>query len=155
MICCCFVFINYRDRDRNNFISPWANQTPIGNSNFDGSNFNQFGNNGLGMGFNNFSNPNNTSNANSMLNGFNGLGNSPNMGNNSAFDNNLGGNNGPVFGMNNNLAGNNAMGNNLPNNMGNNGQNEEGRETTQVTIPKDVSCNFAMDFAILLLIFEI
>lgn len=111
----------------------------MGNSSFDGPNFNQFGNNGLGMGFNNFNNPNNTSNASSMLNGFNGLGNNPNMGSNSAFDNSLGGNNGPVFGMSSNLGGNNSMGNNLSNNMGNNGQNDEGRETTQVTIPKDVS----------------
>lgn len=73
------------------------------------------------------------------MNGFNGMGNSPNLGGNNAFDSSLGGNNGPVFGLNNNLSGNNNLGNNLPNN---NGQNDEGRETTQVTIPKDVSSSF-------------
>lgn len=139
-----FYFVN-RDRgDRNSFISPWASsQAPMGNNNFDGPNFNQFGNNGLGGmgGFNNFNSPN-SNDTNSLMNGFNGIGNSPNMGNNNAFDNSLGGNNGPVFGMNNNLGGNNNLGNNLPNN---NGQSDEGRETTQVTIPKDVSyshCRF-------------
>lgn len=134
----------YRDRDRNSFISPWASsQAPLGSSNFDGPNFNQFGNNGLGMGgFNSFNSPNNANSSNNMMNGFNGIGNNPNMGGNSGFDNSLGGNNGPVFGMNNNLSGNNNMGNNLPNNIGNNGQNDEGRETTQVTIPKDVGFTF-------------
>lgn len=58
--------------------------------------------------------------------------------NNNAFDNSMGGNNGPVFGLNSNLGGGN-LGNNMPNNIGNNGQDDEGRETTQVTIPKDVS----------------
>lgn len=132
-------FDSDRDRDRNSFINPWAsNQTPMGSSSFDGPNFNQFGNNGLGMGFNSFNSPNNANSPNSLMNGFNGIGNNPNMGGNSGFDNSLGGNNGPVFGMNNSLSGNNNLGNNLPNNLGNNGQNDEGRETTQVTIPKDV-----------------
>lgn len=104
-----FVFCKKRDRERNNFISPWAssNQSSMGNSSFDGPNFNQFGNNSLGsgMGFNNFNSPNNGGGgANSLLNGFNGLGNNPNMGNNNSFDS-LSGNNGPVFGMNNNLGG--------------------------------------------------
>lgn len=104
-----FVFCKKRDRERNNFISPWAssNQSSMGNSSFDGPNFNQFGNSSLGsgMGFNNFNSPNNGGGgANSLLNGFNGLGNNPNMGNNNSFDS-LSGNNGPVFGMNNNLGG--------------------------------------------------
>lgn len=140
---------SHRDRDRNSFINPWAsNQTqPMGNSSFDGPNFNQFGNNGLGMGgFNSFNSPNNANSPNSLMNGFNGIGNNPNMGGNSGFDNSLGGNNGPVFGMNNSLSGNNNLGNNLPNNIGNNGQNDEGRETTQVTIPKDVGVSFIWSF---------
>lgn len=109
----------------------------MANNSFD--NFNQFGNNALGMYNNNFNNPSNSSNANPLMNGFSGLGNNQNLGSNGAFDNNLGGNSGPVFGLNSNLSGSNNLPNNLSNNMGNNGQNDEGRETTQVTIPKDVS----------------
>ncbi|XP_055320981.1 heterogeneous nuclear ribonucleoprotein K homolog isoform X2 [Sitodiplosis mosellana] len=128
---------NMRDRERNNFINPWASSPSMGNSSFDGPNFNQFGNNGGMGGFNNFNNPN-TGSPSSLMNGFNGIGNNPNMGNNNnAFDNNMG-NNGPVFGLNSSLGGGN-MGNNMPNNIGNNGQNDEGRETTQVTIPKDLA----------------
>lgn len=128
-----------RDRDRNSFINPWASsQTSMSGSSFDGPSFNQFGNNGLGMGFNSFNNPNNSSSANSLMNGYNGLGNSPNMGSSGAYDNSLVGNNGSGFGMNNSLSGNNNLGSNLPSNIGNNGSSDEGRETTQVTIPKDV-----------------
>lgn len=148
-----------RDRERNNFINPWASsQTAMsggggggggGNSNFDGSNFNnngfgtgggfgasnQFGNNGLGLGFNN---PNSLMSNTGLGSGLNSsFGNNSNMNSNSDFDNNMGANNGPVFGMN-SLGGNN-LGNNLANNMGNNGSSDEPKETTQVTIPKDVS----------------
>lgn len=120
------------------------------NSSFNGSNYNnngfgasggfgassQFGNNGLGLGFNN---PNSLMNDTGLGNALNGsFGNNSNMSSNSGFDNNMGANNGPAFGMN-SLGGNN-LGNNLPNNMGNNGQSgDEPKETTQVTIPKDVS----------------
>lgn len=140
-----------RDRERNNFINPWASsQTALGggggNNNFDGSSFNnngfgtsggfgasnQFGNNGLGLGFNN---PNSLMSNNSLGSGLNSsFGNNSSMNSNTGFDNNMGANNGPIFGM------NSLGGNNLANNMGNNGQSgDEPKETTQVTIPKDVS----------------
>lgn len=143
------------DRERSSFINPWAsNQTPASsfggaqsgynsngfNGNFGGNN--QFGNNGLGLG--NFGNQN-PNLGNSLGNGIgsninNGFGNNPNAVNNNGFDNNMNsGNNGPVFGLN-NLGGNN----NLGSNNSSNGQNDEGRETTQVTIPKDVCCKFAL-----------
>lgn len=68
----------------------------------------------------------------------NGFGNNPNLSNNSGFDNNLS-NNAAVFGLSNSLGGGNNLGNNFGNNMGNNNQSDEAKETTQVTIPKDVS----------------
>lgn len=148
-----FVWLIYRDRD---FIDPWApNQGPLGGSlnsfgaplsgnggAFGGNNFgggggggnlpnqNQFGNNG-------FNNPNLNG-----LSGNNGAGNLPQLGGvgqsggsldfgqgNNSYGNNLGGGNnanGPIFGLNNNSG-------------SNNGPNSDGKETTQVTIPKDVS----------------
>lgn len=136
------------DRDRNSFINPWASNQPMSSSNFGGQGFNsngfnssfgsnQFGNNSLGLGgFGGNQNPNSLV-GNSLNNGLgnvnSGFGNNPNTGNN-GFDNNMGGGNNSVFGLNSNLGGSN----NLGNNGGSNAQNDEGRETTQVTIPKDV-----------------
>lgn len=68
----------------------------------------------------------------------NGFGSNPSLSSNTGFDNNLG-NNAAVFGLGSNLGGGNNLGNNLGNNMGNNNQSNEPKETTQVTIPKDVS----------------
>lgn len=151
-----------RDRD---FIDPWAsnsgpaggalnnfgvpsltgsNAGGFGGNSFGGSNLpnqNQFGNNGLGngMGYGGNSNPNMSSLTGNngggslaqlgggQLGGNNSYGQGLGQGNNS-FGNSLGGGNsasGPIYGMNNNGG-------------ANSGPNDEGKETTQVTIPKDV-----------------
>lgn len=168
------MYFSFRSRERD-FIDPWApNQGPVGGqlnsfgvpsltgnnaggfggNNFGGANLpnqNQFGgNNGLGngMGYGGNNNPNLNS-----LTGNNGAGSLSQLGGgqlggnssygqglgqgNNSYGNSIGGGsnaNGPIYGMNNNGG-------------SNNGPNDEGKETTQVTIPKDVCTNFHFQFS--------
>lgn len=120
-----------------------------GGNNFGGANLpnqNQFGNNGLGngMGYGGNNNPLNSLAGNNGTGSLAQLGGGQLGGNNSygglgqgnnSYGNNLGGgnnSNGPIYGMNNNGG-------------SNNGPNDEGKETTQVTIPKDVRISISMN----------
>lgn len=150
-------------RDRSDFIDPWApNQGPISGPNFGanlGGNMSNFGGGGSGANFNSLPNaPNQFGGSgfggNGMPFGMNG---NPNNLPNSSGNMNLNGNMSNGFGSGNGggsgngLGGGNFGGNpNMPvystnNNIGGgNGPNDEPKETTQVTIPKDVSFLAAM-----------